>query len=82
MLDVLKSQDLSPRLRILLAVKKGYKRFSVIASATTLALSTVSKYVNILTASGLLVKNGRNYELTNKGKQLLEQLCKGVSNEN
>ena len=74
--DLLKSPDLSPRIRILMAIEKGYTRFDEIAKATGLALSTVSKYLSILMSAGMVVKRGKEYELTKQGKEELNRIRK------
>ena len=71
--DSLRSPDLSPRIRILLAIRAGYKRFEEISRATGLALATVSKYINILMSGGLVAKRDHHYELTDSGSREIQR---------
>ena len=57
-----------------MAIEKGYKKFDEIAKATGLALSTVSKYLSVLMSSGMVVRIGREYMLTDAGRAELARL--------
>ena len=80
-MDVLKSRDLGPRVRILLALKSGFQGFADIARATGLSSSTVTKYLDVLVSRGYVVRVRRGvYSITEDGLKLLRELAEALWN--
>ena len=72
-MDPLRSPDLSPRIRVLMALERGYDTVEGIAQATGLAMSTVSKWLSVLAASGRAKRVGRKYAITSEGVRELQR---------
>ena len=56
-----------------MALEKGYNSVEEVAKATGLSLSTVSKWLSVLAASGMAERVGRRYTITSEGMRELEK---------
>lgn len=74
----LRSPDISPRMRVLLAVATGSRRFREIVEATGLSANTVSRYLSLLVALGLLEKRGQEYAVTRAGMREVRRFAETV----
>ena len=78
---ILQNTDLSPRIRILMAIANGYKSVRKIARATDVSTATVSKWINVLATAGLLVANEHDIYPTEQALRLLEDLVSSLKEE-
>ncbi len=56
-----------------MALERGHDSVEEVAKATGLSLSTVSKWLSVLAASGKAKRVGRRYAITSEGVRELER---------